>query len=96
MLGELDGVGQEVQHDLAQPAGVAHERARQAVLGGVHELEALLRRERGDVSSAPSMHGPRANGSASRSILPASILEKSRMSLMIVRSASPEVAIVSA
>ena len=47
-------------------------------------------------SSAPSTQAPSANGVASRSILPASIFEKSRMSLMIVRSASPEVVIVSA
>ena len=47
-------------------------------------------------SSAPSMQSARLNGSATRSTLPASIFEKSRMSLMIVSSASPDERIVSA
>ena len=42
------------------------------------------------------MHAANANGRWSSSTLPASILEKSRMSLMISSSASPEVRIVSA
>ena len=46
-------------------------------------------------SSAPSTVAARSNGRRSRSTRPASIFEKSRMSLMIVSSASPEVRIVS-
>ena len=45
-------------------------------------------------SSADSTHSRRSNGWASMSIRPASIFEKSRMSLMIVSSASPESRIV--
>ena len=45
-------------------------------------------------SSADSTHSRRSNGCASMSIRPASILEKSRMSLMIVSSASPDSRIV--
>ncbi len=41
-------------------------------------------------SSADSTQSRRSNGCASMSIRPASIFEKSRMSLMIVSSASPE------
>ena len=41
-------------------------------------------------SSAPSRQSARLNGSRTRSTLPASIFEKSRMSLMIVSSASPD------
>ena len=40
-------------------------------------------------SSAASTHSWRSNGAASRSIRPASIFEKSRMSLMIVSRDSP-------
>ena len=47
-------------------------------------------------SSALSTEARSENGSDSRSTLPASIFEKSRMSLMIVSSASPDVRIVSA
>ena len=47
-------------------------------------------------SSADSTHSRRSNGCASMSIRPASIFEKSRMSLMIVSSASPESRMVAA
>ena len=47
-------------------------------------------------SSAPSKQSAGLNGSETRSTLPASIFEKSRMSLMIVSSASPDERIVSA
>ncbi len=47
-------------------------------------------------SSADSTHSRRSNGWRSMSIRPASIFEKSRMSLMMVSSASPESRIVAA
>ena len=47
-LGELDRVRQEVEDDLAEPAGVADDRLGQAVAHLVDELDALLRRRRGD------------------------------------------------
>ena len=47
-------------------------------------------------SSAVSTHSRRSNGCASMSMRPASIFEKSRMSLMIVSSVSPESRIVAA
>ena len=47
-------------------------------------------------SIAPSRHSRRSKAVVSSSILPASIFEKSRMSLMIVSSASPLVRIISA
>ena len=47
-------------------------------------------------SSALSTEARSENGSDARSTLPASIFEKSRMSLMIVSRASPDVRIVSA
>ena len=47
-------------------------------------------------SSADSTHSRRSNGCASMSMRPASIFEKSRMSLMMVKSASPESRMVAA
>ncbi len=47
-------------------------------------------------SSAPSITAAMLNGASSSSTLPASIFEKSRMSLMMVSSASPDMRIVSA
>ena len=90
-LGELDGVADEVDDDLPQPAGIADEHVGH--VGG----------ERGRPAPAPSggpagqrssacRRGSRAGRSrcASSSSLPASILEKSRMSLMTVSSESAD------
>ncbi len=52
-LGELDGVGEHVEDDLAEASGVAGDRARQVVVEGVGQLDALGRRRRGqDVERA--------------------------------------------
>ena len=89
-LGELHRVGQQVEQDLAQPRHVAADRrpARRPRTGrrcrGASRSRAALTR-----SSADSTHSRRSNGCASMSMRPASILEKSRMSLMMVSSASP-------
>ena len=47
-FGELDGVGQQVDDDLPEAALVADDRARQAVVDAVGELEMLRGRERRD------------------------------------------------
>ena len=46
-LGELDRVGQQVEHDLAQPAEVADHGRRQVVRRLVGELDALAPRPSG-------------------------------------------------
>ena len=92
LLGELDGVADQVDEDLPQPAGVADQR-----VGHVG-------RRRGRPAPAPSawrrrasvcMVSPRlsrrSKSIGSSSSLPASILEKSRMSLITVSSASADV-----
>ena len=43
VLGELDRVGQQVEDDLAEPALVADDRPRQALVDRVDELEVLGR-----------------------------------------------------
>ena len=96
LVGELDRVGQQVEEDLAEPAGVADDRLGQLVAHRVGELEPFLAAVGAIRSRALSTHSRSSNGSDSRSTRPASIFEKSRMSLMIVRSASPDVRIVSA
>ena len=76
---------------------VADQRDRQVVVDRVDELQSLRSRprERGcRARPRPPRAGRRAR--ASRSTRPASIFEKSRTSLMIVSSASPDVRIVSA
>ena len=96
-LGELHGVVQQVQQDLADAARVADRRLGRPRLDVVGDLEPLARRDRADqVRRRDSMHARRSNGARSRSIRPASIFEKSRMSLMIESSASPLFAIVAA
>ena len=56
-------------------------------------VESLSRPATGAIrSSTAYAHSRSANGATSSSILPASIFEKSRMSLMIASSASPLVA----
>ena len=94
-LGELHGVGEQVEQDLAQPRHVARDRraARRPRTG---------RRCRGPSRprAAPRGRAPTRRTRAGRTAAPrcpsgpASIFEKSRMSLMIVSSASPESRIV--
>ena len=92
-LGELDRIGEEVDEDLPQPRHVAPDGARDIALEQVGGVEVLLDRARWSArSSADSTQSRRSNGCDSMSIRPASIFEKSRMSLMIVSSASPRVA----
>ena len=96
-LGELDRVRQQVEDDLPEPAL----RRRRSSAAGPRRWR---RRARG-ASPRPPARGRRGRprcrragrtARCSRSTRPASIFEKSRMSLMIVSSASPDVRIVSA
>ena len=84
-LGELDGVADQVDQDLAQPAGVADQSVGNVGGDPAGQLQAL--------GSGPQRQGlerflaaRRAGETAigSRLSLPASILEKSRMSLITV------------
>ena len=84
---------QQVEQDLPQPRDVADDR-RPARRPRTRRRGRAPSRRRARVtrSSADSTHSRRSNGCASMSMRPASIFEKSRMSLMIVSSASPRVA----
>ncbi len=95
-FGEFHRVAQQVEQDLAQPRHVAvddgRHLARAVALEDIGDVEVLLGRTAGIRSSADSTQSRRSKGWASMSMRPASIFEKSRMSLMIVSSASPLVA----
>jgi hypothetical protein len=69
---------------------------RQSALEDVGDVQVLLGRAGPIRSIADSTHSRRSKGCASMSMRPASIFEKSRMSLMIVSSSSPESRIVDA
>ena len=89
-FGELDGVAEQVEQDLAQPRDVAVDRRRHRRLRRRRRCPGPSRRARLAIrSSADSTQSRRSKGCASMSMRPASIFEKSRMSLMIVSSASP-------
>ena len=90
-LGELDGVADQVDEHLPQPAGIADECVRHVRPDVAGELEALCRARAGASRRT-------ASSTVSRSVerhllersLPASIFEKSRMSLTRSSSASPD------
>ena len=87
LLGELDGVAQQVDQDLPQPGDIAHDPGGhvrghrvgqfQPFLGPAHRdhVHGRLRRRRADRTAR-----------LSKSRWPASIFEKSRMSLMTPRA----------
>ena len=95
-LGELDGVGEQVGEHLAQPAAVAVDHRRDVVVDPGHQLEALAVRLRREHLAGVFDGSRRSKSWSSSSSLPASIFEKSRMSLMTSSSASPELAAVCA
>ena len=95
-LGELDGVADEVDQGLAQPAGVAAQDVGDAVLDRRRQVDAPWPWPGARRGESPR---PRA-GAAARSTLssarwPDSIFEKSRMSSMMRSSARPELPMVS-
>ena len=95
--GELDGVGGQVQQDLADPAGIPVQRWRVRRARSRRPARALCRRPPAPADAPTSATSRRGSKSvSSRSTLPASSLEKSRMSLMTVSSASPAVCTPSA
>ena len=97
LLGELDRIAEQVHQYLAQAGHVADRwpagRPGRAIRPGRALFRAAGAANR---SNAPSTHSRRSKRLVSSSSLPASILEKSRMSLMMVSRASLLVRIVSA
>ena len=89
-LGELHRVAEQVHQHLAEAGDVAAQAAR-ARAGSMRKASSSPLRAAGSVtrSKADSMHARRSNGCVSSSSRPASILEKSRMSLMMPSSDSP-------
>ena len=86
VLGELDGVADEVEQDLTQSDRIAEHLPGQPGIDEGHD--APLRSAAGArVDAAPSTTCAGDMPMRSRSSFPASIFEKSRMSLMIVKSA---------
>ena len=91
-LGELDGVAGEIEQHLAQPRGVADDALRQPLVDVGGDLEALGLGARARAARPRPRPAPASeNGCGSSSSLPASILEKSRISSISDSSASPEV-----
>ena len=89
-------VGQQVDENLPQARGIAADGLRHAVGDFVQQVEALFRRPgRQQVERALDAFA-QEKASCSSSRRPDSILEKSRMSLMMVSSVSPLARIVSA
>ena len=90
-LGELDGVADQVQQHLAQALGVADDAVGHVRRDAPRQLEPLL-----CARTAEHLHGvaehlaERRTDAGSSSSLPASIFEKSRMSLMMRSSASAD------
>ena len=88
--GELDGVADEVDDDLTQAYRIAHQDVGDVggkVAGEFEALGMAAFRQRLSVSPRVSRN---EKGRGSSSSLPASILEKSRMSLMTVNSDSAD------
>ena len=82
-LGELDGVADEVDDDLAQPAGSPTRPSGTSGGDAAGQLQPLLRAPAAPAAcSASPRRVAQAERDRSRSSLPASIFEKSRMSLM--------------
>ena len=89
-LRELHRVREQVEEHLPEPSAVAHDSRRHARRRRDSRARRRFSEARGaTMSSAPSTHSRRSNGSRSSSSLPASIFEKSRMSSITRRSASP-------
>ena len=90
-LGELDGVADQVDHHLPQAVVVADDAARHVGMDVAGQLQALAgaRGRANDFIVSPRL-SRRSKVVCSRTSLPASILEKSRMSLITESSASPE------
>ena len=90
-LGELDGVADQVDQDLPQPAGVADQRVGHVRRDPAGQLQALVvRPQRQGLQRLVRSRRAGRTAPGRGSSLPASILEKSRMSLMTVSSASAE------
>ena len=91
LLGELHRVADEVDEHLPQPAGSPTQRVRHVGRDSPSELQPLLgarARERSAACRRPHRAGRMSIGSSSS--LPASIFEKSRMSLMSAAACSAE------
>ena len=92
LLGELDRVADQVHHDLPQPAGIADStcRARRPGCGRPVPGPFWWARRRQRLHRVAERCRADRTSTVSSSSLPASILEKSRMSLMSVSSESAE------
>ena len=88
VLGELDGVADEVGEDWRRRPGSPRRAAGTSASTSAVSSSPLLWACRASRSQVSSTVRRRSKSSVSSSSLPASILEKSRMSLMIVSSAS--------
>ena len=83
LLGELYGVAHQIDDDLPQTAGIAHNASGTFGVDLEGQLEPfLVAREGSAVFMVSPRQSPRLKSIASISSLPASIFEKSRMSLI--------------
>ena len=87
---KLDGIAGQVDQDLAQTARIAHHRFRYVSGDLTDQLQAFLLALPASVRMAPPTACASSNSATSSSICPASILEKSSMSLITVSSLAAE------
>ena len=90
-LGELDGVAQQIGQHLAQPPGIAHRLSRQAGRDRRLEFQALGARLQGEHRTrSPRRSDCSGNATCSTGSFPASMRDRSRMSLINASSESAE------
>jgi hypothetical protein len=92
---EFDRVAEQVGDDLPQTGGISHDGWRNFAFEKIGDVDAFFNGAGGDQVERDSTQSRRSSGRASRSMRPASIFEKSRMSLMMESSASLELRMVS-
>jgi hypothetical protein len=83
-MGELDRVADQVDQHLSNPAGIAVKPAPGVRRVAQDQRKPLCSRVRRTCRPLPSTVASKSNGPSSMGIRPASIFERSRMSLMSV------------
>ena len=89
-VGKLHGIPDQVPENLTKTDRISDHSMRTAVPNTAGQFQALCSGRFKNKTTASSTNSRKSNTMASKPILPASILEKSRMSLIIVSKATPE------
>ncbi len=91
LVGKLDGVAGQIHQHLPEPGLIADDLRGQALIDIAGDFEALGLRARGQEFGDILDHRAQREGRASRSMRPASIFERSRISSISDSSVSPDV-----